>query len=561
MSQSAKQVAAAAREAVQRGDAEAAQRMLAAGLAQYPEDLGLLGQAASLALRRGNYADAIALYTRAVAEAPANADLGIDLAIALTSGGDPRKALETLMPLEQLGGQTPRYWSVRANAARACGDMGQAATSYARCLALQPDHPRAMHGSARVALERGDDRATQLFDRALRAMPSEADLWLGKAQALDAAGRSREALDLTQQLVDRAPQWIDALNLLAQLRSAAGDADFDERFREATKRLPHNADIPAAHIQQLTARESYAEAAEIAAEASARFASQPFFALSHAASLGMAGELDEADRLFAELAFTGPQRSLQEGRQRLRRGDMERAQELLLEAAAAPETAHTAYALLGSLWRLTRDQRAFWLHEQVGLVATVELPLDEHATGGVVELLGRLHDRSDFPVGQSLRGGTQTRHVLFHRHEPELQQLHRAIEEGLETYRTALPPADPVHPLLRHRDDPWTLAGSWSVRLKGGSDRHASHIHPQGMLSSALYLVVPETDGGQGCLEIGRPPPDLRLDLEPLHIIQPHVGRLALFPSTLFHGTTPFDAGERMTVAFDVVPVIGQAHG
>jgi hypothetical protein len=36
-------------------------------------------------------------------------------------------------------------------------------------------------------------------------------------------------------------------------------------------------------------------------------------------------------------------------------------------------------------------------------------------------------------------------------------------------------------------------------------------------------------------------------------MIRPHVGRLALFPSTLFHGTRPFSAGERMTVAFDVV--------
>ena len=34
--------------------------------------------------------------------------------------------------------------------------------------------------------------------------------------------------------------------------------------------------------------------------------------------------------------------------------------------------------------------------------------------------------------------------------------------------------------------------------------------------------------------------------------VEPKVGRLVLFPSTLHHGTSPFPAGERISVAFDV---------
>jgi hypothetical protein len=118
-----------------------------------------------------------------------------------------------------------------------------------------------------------------------------------------------------------------------------------------------------------------------------------------------------------------------------------------------------------------------------------------------------------------------------------------------------LPAADSAHPLLRHRDDIWRLAGSWSVRLSGGGDFHTSHIHPQGLVSSALYLEVPPANGQaaqEGWLEVGRPPPDLRLDLPPLQIIEPKPGHLALFPSTLYHGTRPFSTGRRMTAAFDV---------
>ncbi|MGE5952510.1 MAG: tetratricopeptide repeat protein, partial [Qipengyuania vulgaris] len=462
MTQTPEQISSAARQIAQDGDLEGAYRILADGLAIFANDARLLAQAASLAVKRQQFEEAVALYTRAVAASPENTELKLDLAIALTSHGDPQQALEVVSPLERQCAEMPRYWSIRANAARASGDLEQAAKSYERCLALKPDHPRAMHGIARVALERGDDKATQFFDRALHFMPSEADLWLGKAQALDAEGRSGEALDLARQLVAQAPQWIDALDLLAQLRSAAGDADFDSHFREAATRLPQHPDIPAAHIRLLTSRESYSEAASVAAEAARRFPSQPFFALSHAGSTGMAGELDEADRLFSALDVTGPERSLQEGRQRIRRGDYGRAEELLLEAASAQATTHTAYALLEFVWRLIGDERAHWLHGQLGLVRSVELPLGRSDLQKTIAVLDDLHDHSTFPVGQSLRGGTQTRHILFHRREPELQLLQSAIVAALEEYRATLPPADKSHPMLRHRDDPWKLAGSWS---------------------------------------------------------------------------------------------------
>ena len=127
-------------------------------------------------------------------------------------------------------------------------------------------------------------------------------------------------------------------------------------------------------------------------------------------------------------------------------------------------------------------------------------------------------------------------------------------------------PAELTVEEIRRAVTAFAQLGLWKVRLTGGDsgagDYHTAHIHPQGIVSSALYLVVPEeaADAGQklGWLEVGRPPPDLRLDLEPLRVICPQEAHLALFPSTLYHGTTPFGASrradaERMTVAFDVV--------
>ena len=96
---------------------------------------------------------------------------------------------------------------------------------------------------------------------------------------------------------------------------------------------------------------------------------------------------------------------------------------------------------------------------------------------------------------------------------------------------------------------------SWSVRLVDGGF-HVSHFHPQGTLSSAFYVTVPQDprqSKHSGWLTIGEPPESLRTGLAPLQMIEPKPGRLALFPSFMWHGTRAFPKGERMSMAFDTV--------
>jgi Putative 2OG-Fe(II) oxygenase len=78
------------------------------------------------------------------------------------------------------------------------------------------------------------------------------------------------------------------------------------------------------------------------------------------------------------------------------------------------------------------------------------------------------------------------------------------------------------------------------------------HIHPAGGLGSALHLCASAKNGSDGMLEIGRPPNELSaLNLEPLRTIQPLLGQLVIFPSWMYHGTTPFGKVERLSMAFD----------
>ena len=88
---------------------------------------------------------------------------------------------------------------------------------------------------------------------------------------------------------------------------------------------------------------------------------------------------------------------------------------------------------------------------------------------------------------------------------------------------------------------------------------HVDHVHPEGWLSSALYISLPAKAMGDGSgesahdgwLSFGENR-ELVPDLEPFRMIEPKEGRLVLFPSTMWHGTRKFDDGERLTVAFDI---------
>lgn len=540
------------------GDRAEGLRLLAQGLSEHPDHPQLQNSAGSMAIRDGDTVGAEAAFSRALALDPGNLEFALNRAIALEQLGRHTEALALLDRYEAAGSDQARYWSVRGSTARAAGRPAEAAASYDRCLAIEPRHAKGLHGRARTALDRGEEDAVARFDAALAVNNSNGDLWLGKAQALDVVGDITQAREIALQVVAQAPQWLEGLKFLSQLRLAEGERDFTAHYREAASRAPADPNIPSAHAAVLAGLDYAEEAAAVAAEARKRFPHIAHFALTEAVHAGAAGDHERAETIFAELDLATSERAIHEARHRIRRGELDRAKNLLDSALTDPEAVHPAYALLGIVWRLQGNPRAEWLHGQDGLVRLVPLREAEAVLPPAIETLHKLHSTSPLPLGQSLRGGTQTRHILFHRHEPELARLRAAIEATLEDYRADLPALDKTHPLLRHRTTPWSLAGSWSVRLRGGGDYHTSHIHPEGMLSSALYMVVPEDAKGEdrhGWLEIGRPPPDLGLDLGPLTAICPQEGYLALFPSTLYHGTTSFGDGLRMTVAFDVVAV------
>ena len=103
-----------------------------------------------------------------------------------------------------------------------------------------------------------------------------------------------------------------------------------------------------------------------------------------------------------------------------------------------------------------------------------------------------------------------------------------------------------------------TILFGWIIKLKQGGNLD-SHIHKQGWLSGSLYLEVPKVPGssqgniifdldGDNYPTNGKSFPQRELNIEK--------GDIALFPSSIFHKTVPFDSPEhRVTLAFDLKPV------
>jgi tetratricopeptide (TPR) repeat protein len=535
------------------GDAVAARAAFGRALAAAPGDPQVHNNFANFLKKQGDSEGALAAYGTALRLAPGLHQARLNRAILLNSldrHGEARVDADTLLAA------LPEDPAVRQTSGAihlALGNLEAAAADFDLVLARNAADPKALHGRARVAMIAGEEAlAIRLYRAALAQAPEDAELALGLAEALEAAGEDG-AIMLLEKVVAARPGWADGQAALARMQAEAGAGDaFDAAFGAAVSARPDDRALAMAHVSCLYAADR-AAAALAALDAMIARSGRDAASDSHEALLATdVGDVDRARAALARLpAGAAP---LARARLALRTGAPDAAVAVLEPLARADLDAVNLWAHLDMAWRLLGDSRHHWLSGQPGLVATQDIEY-EGDWQALAEVLRGLHRARAHPIGQSLRGGTQTRGRLFGRPEPEVARLAEAIMAAVRRHLGALPPADAAHPLLRDRTKSPRFSGSWSVRLTGGGF-HVAHIHPQGRLSSACYIALPDgidAEGQPGWLEVGGPPAELGLDLAPLHRIRPQPGRLALFPSTLFHGTRPFGAGERLTVAFDVM--------
>jgi len=435
--------------------------------------------------------------------------------------------------------------------------LEEARSAFDAALRIDPSSQACAEGRARIAIQSREEGAAEHCARALAFRDSDPEL---QAQmiATAAAELGTAAIPLLETYLGRHPQDVGAHELMADLQAQAGAGDnFIDDYHAALSKYPESKPLLMSYWNTLSRSGRHTQAIESIDANRRLFGNDRDFAMLEVAIANHSGLTDRAGRLLEKLD-NRPDAQIARGLNRLQLGRPDEAAMFLASVIAAQPDNFEAWSLLEVAWRITGNPRHKWLIDQPGLFGTSELTLSSSQLTAIASTLRLMHRASAQPIGQSVRGGTQTSGQLFLRNEPEILLLTKALAVAIREFVSDLPAADPHHPLLKHRNMGMAFGPSWSVRLTSGGF-HAAHFHPGGILSSACYISLPEelVDGDKrpGWLEIGRPPAELGLNLPPLATFEPKPGRLVLFPSFLFHGTRPFAGGERLTVAFDLVPV------
>jgi predicted Zn-dependent protease len=481
------------------------------------------------------------------------ADMSLDHALSLYRAERYSEARVALRTLVEVDPANVTAWNLLGYLEGDVGDAKAAADAFDRALKLNSSDPIATKGRARIALERSEADVLDRYAAALAQSPGNPHLILEQTEARISQG-DEQAIDAFAQFVEGIPNWTEGQIALARMSwETKRDQHFDAHIRRLLQDRRERLDLWVAFIDLLVGCDLPGAAADAAREARAISGGEHRFALMEAVNAGRTGDLERAEALLAALPADLPGRAIHDAIHQIRRGDLDRARTAIDASLAESPESIESWGVAELIYRKMGDTQSRWLSGQEGLVRVFDLQIEGALFERLKSLLLELQRHGVLIAGQSVRAGTQTRWRLFDRQEPELADLKRTIEAAVAEYVAGLPPADERHPLLRHRDAPLAITGSWSVRLTG-SGYHVSHVHPLGLIGSACYFIVPDAPPStqEGYLELGRPPPDLKLELEPIAVHAPNPGRLILFPSYFHHGTRPFSAGERLSVAFDV---------
>ncbi|WP_129136829.1 putative 2OG-Fe(II) oxygenase [Luteimonas sp. YGD11-2] len=589
---------------LQRRDGAGACRIARTLAAEAPDAADAQQLLAMCLADQGDAAGAHAAFARARVLAPHSDVVALNFASWLRGSGRLRDALQVLDSAPVTAQTRLQAGAIHLQ----LGDGVAARAAFAQAVDLQPGLAQAWHGLASALQAEGElDAADDALQRAIALAPGYAPAWVNRGAVLrmlgrlDAAtgclrraqalghdtpevrnallgllqdrGEPAQALAAARDLVAAAPDFVAAQESLGHLLWEHGDAlapgeDPFAAFREAARTRRGHLPLQLAYARALLEAGRAADALDWL-QALRAGCDEPALEWLVADVLDRLDRLDEAGALYARVARRLGDRHAgflnAHARHAFRSGDPALARACAERAVRCDPRNQEAWSLLGTAWRLAGDPREDWLFGYEHLVGVVEIDTpsgyEDLATflQALDARLAALHLASRAPRAQSVRGGTQTPGRLFGRDDPVIAAAEQALRGAVERWLAGLP-HDATHPFLSRLRRSVRFVGSWSVRLRAAG-HHASHVHDEGWLSSAFYVALPDSvrDAAEGShagwLQLGQPLESLRLDQPPRRLVQPRPGRLALFPSYLWHGTLPFaDPQPRVTIAFDMQP-------
>jgi tetratricopeptide (TPR) repeat protein len=463
----------------------------------------------------------------------------------------------------------PRDPPIWASLALSLGEQQrwlEAEQAYRHALEIEPNYPLAHHnlGSLLVRLERAEE-ALEALNQAERLGARGFEMSFNRGRALLQLYKVDEAVRAFEDAVALNPRHGEAQLNLARLRFMQGDRDFSRDIVAALAANREDTQLQGLLADVLRRAGDLKNAEALLRNLISR-GGQPRTRATLAAVLYEGGRLKEAEAEALEAAAGAPNDTMVIDTLvslLLSRGRPEEAQAfirtqrarrpldqswLAYEATAARLLGQPAYQQLFDYERLVR---VYDIEPPPGWSSIEEL------NAAVLHALTQRHKFAIHPLDQSLRNGSQTARSLFADPDPAIQAILKAFEAPIEQYRHEIG-ADPAHPFSARNTAGARITGAWSVQLRR-EGFHVNHFHPEGWISSAYYVSVPEevNDAAlkSGWIKFGEtryPTPGAKAE----HFVQPKPGRLVLFPSYMWHGTNPIHGSEsRTTIAFDALPL------
>lgn len=587
------------RRAGRQSDAE---RVCREAVAAYPRAANALNYLALLIGERGEFGEAEDLLRRAIALVPREAALHNNLGNLRRKVGDLPGAESFLRAAVALN---PVYSEAYYNLGlvlRELDRLPEALAAQRRAVTLRPAYAEALtqigsllkdgakYADALHALDsaiaaradyfdahyyRGDvlaalgrfGEAEAAFQTALALRPNSHEAHYALGNALNRAKREGEALEAFGKAIDLAPDFLAAHHEYNALAWTTGRHDLNlKSYARARQRVGDKPDLLLSEAAQRLRHEDAAAAELLLRRAHEGAPERTDVTNILARALAMQKRFGESIALLETLVRTEPagvQHYRELGSVLLRDGQPAEARRVLEQAYTLEPFDQINLAFMALAYRELGDSRLDRLVDLEKFVAVYDVPpprgfADVKSFNDALgeELLG-LHTRNVEPFDQTLRRGTQSPGFLFEQPTGAIAAVRDGIDEALADYIGRLP-ADPAHPFLARKQNDFSYIGAWSCRLRS-SGFHTNHVHPEGWISSAYYVSLPEAvadeRGKQGWLKFGESNIALGERDRPGRVVKPGVGKLVLFPSYFWHGTVPFESDEmRLTVAFDVVP-------
>jgi tetratricopeptide (TPR) repeat protein len=546
----------------------------------------------NILLYLGKPDEAMANYRRALEIAPAFAQAHGNLGTALMEAGRGNEAIECFTKALELAPDLAEAHTNLGIALRNAGRTEEAAGSFQKALDLDPGVAESHNnlGAALADLGRLDE-AIHSYRAAIKIMPGYAEAHCNLANALVAAGEHPRAVESYRTAIEIRPDFAEAHNSLGLCLNAM--RKFDDAEASLKRAIAIKPDLTQAHISLAAVLRTLGRLEDSVASCRAALKHNPRSADAYY-NLGVARQLEgqrdaavDAYSKALEIRPDFPSAHNNIGRALRDVGDFAEAlthfdaagnrmaKAWAIECCFALGRADDYHKRLNALCR--SDPTNIWAASIATFAAHqwdtenpfpfCRDPLDfisiqnvksdfgpfESFSAELFEEIETLRTVWAPPINTTVKG-YHTVGNLFELKTPKVTALHKVLSRRIQDYRAQY--ADRTDAFIAQWPKVCAFNG-WHVKvLKDGYQE--SHIHPTGWLSGVIYLKMPETlDPDEGAITFtlhGRDYPILNDDIPTLRV-SPKEGDLVLFPSSLFHYTSPFHSdGEREVVAFDLCP-------